>query len=216
MVIYRSFYDAIIDLPEQNQLEVWNAIHSFGFDGIEPELKGLSKTMFTLIRPQIEANNRKAEIGKANGEKGGKFGKLGGRPPKEKPANNPQETPIEGFEITPKKPANVNDNVNVNVNDNKNNNGNSQLGFVRPTAWWTSATKQSFSEKVFKEFQNLYPKAFLQKFIDYYSQEHVNGGISINHEMKFSLESKLRDWYNDPKTKERYPQSTIKRNKPLL
>ena len=88
--------------------------------------------------------------------------------------------------------------------------------FKKHTAWWTSATKESFSQKVFDEFSQHYPKAFLQKFIDFYSQEHISGGIHINHEMKFSLESKLRDWYNDPKTKERYPQSTIKRNKPLL
>jgi len=101
--------------------------------------------------------------------------------------------------------------------DNTSSTSSSPSGAkANPTAWWTSATKESFSEKVYSEFENLYPKAFLQKFIDYYSQEHVNGGISINHEMKFSLESKLRDWYNDPKTKERYPQSTIKRNKPLL
>lgn len=124
MVIYRSFYDAIIDLPEQNQIEVWNAIFLFGFDGVEQNLTGVSKMLFTLIKPQLEANNRKAEIGKANGEKGAKFGKLGGRPQKEKPANNPQETPIEGFEITPTKPANVNDNVNINANANSNVNEN--------------------------------------------------------------------------------------------
>lgn len=144
-------------------------------------------------------------------------GKKGGRPPKEKNPNETQNNP--------------NDNPKPNPNDNPkessspspspsfsslNSKGDNAPVFKKHIAWWTSATKESFSEKVLNEFQNLYPKAFLQKFIDYYSQQHVNGGISINHEMKFSLESKLRDWYSDPKTRERYPQSTIKRNKPLL
>lgn len=120
MVIYYSFYEAILDLPPKNQLEVFNAICKFGFTEEEPELTGISNTVFKLIRPQLEANNRKAAIGIANGSKGADYGHLGGRPAKEKPPRNPQETPIGGLAETPKKPSNVND--NNNDNDNVNNN----------------------------------------------------------------------------------------------
>jgi len=78
--------------------------------------------------------------------------------------------------------------------------------FSRSSAWWVSATKESFSEKVNSTYSNVYPKPFLQTFIDYYCQEHINGGIHLNHEMKFDIESKLRKWYSDPKTREQFPQ----------
>jgi len=65
--------------------------------------------MFSLIKPQLEANYKRF----LNGKKGADFGKLGGRPktPK-KPLDNPK--------LTPNVNVNVNDNVNVNANANVN------------------------------------------------------------------------------------------------
>lgn len=209
MVIYRSFYDAIIDLPEQNQIEVWNAIFLFGFDGVEQNLTGISKMLFTLIKPQLEANNRKAEIGKANGEKGAKFGKLGGRPAKEKPANNPQETPIEGLQITPTKPPNVNDNVNENKNVNENDNVLVQIPPPQKneTAWWKKATRQDIEKKI-EPYINSYPASFITEFVDYYSLPNEDGGININQLRSFEIESHLRKWWSDPKTKTKHTTNT--------
>lgn len=63
MVIYRSFYDAIKELPEKNQLEILKQIFEFGLDGIESELDGLSKTIWILIKPNLQANRTKWESG---------------------------------------------------------------------------------------------------------------------------------------------------------
>jgi hypothetical protein len=63
MILYRSFYEAIIELPEANQLEIMKAIFEYGFDGVEPNLSGLSKTIWILIKPNLEANRRKWENG---------------------------------------------------------------------------------------------------------------------------------------------------------
>jgi hypothetical protein len=63
MILYRSFYEAIIELPESNQLEIMKAIFEYGFDGVEPKLSGLSKTIWILIKPNLEANRRKWENG---------------------------------------------------------------------------------------------------------------------------------------------------------
>jgi len=63
MVIYRSFYDAIKELPEKNQLEILKQIYEFGLDGIESELTGISKTIWILIKPNLEANRTKWESG---------------------------------------------------------------------------------------------------------------------------------------------------------
>ncbi len=63
MVFYRSFFDAIKELPERNQVEVLKAICEFGFDGIEPEISGISKTVWILIKPNLQANRKKWESG---------------------------------------------------------------------------------------------------------------------------------------------------------
>ena len=64
MVIYRSFYEAIRELPKENQAEVWEAVFELGFNFNELELKGLSKTIFTLIKPIIESNIKRYISGK--------------------------------------------------------------------------------------------------------------------------------------------------------
>jgi hypothetical protein len=63
MVFYRSFFDAIKELPERNQVEVLKAICEFGFDGIEPDITGISKTVWILIRPNLQSNRKKWESG---------------------------------------------------------------------------------------------------------------------------------------------------------
>lgn len=113
-IIYRSFYEAIMDLPKENQADLWQAIFEFALDFKEPELSGINKTVFTLIRPQLEANNKKYKTGVEHGHKGARHGKKGGRPKNEKPSNNPQET------LTKPSNENVKEKENVNENDNVN------------------------------------------------------------------------------------------------
>lgn len=67
-IFYRSFYEAINDLPEQEQFTLYKAIADFSFTLQEPKLEGVCSTIFKLIKPQVEANNRKY----INGKKGAK------------------------------------------------------------------------------------------------------------------------------------------------
>lgn len=68
-VMYRSFYDAVSELDDTDRLAVLDAICQYALDGIEPEQKGTVSGMFKLIRPQIDANNKRYE----NGRRGGKL-----------------------------------------------------------------------------------------------------------------------------------------------
>lgn len=97
-IFYRSFYEALKELPENNQLEVYQAISIYALNQEETELQGVSKAIFNLIKPQLDANYRKYENGKQNKSK---------VKAKDKQRESKSET-------------NVNDNVNVNVNDNDN------------------------------------------------------------------------------------------------
>ncbi len=112
MIIYRSFVEAIKCLPEGEREPLLMAVLEYGIDGTEPELDGAYSAMFTLMKPQIDANNKRYENGKK-----------GGRPAAhEKPNDNQAETetkPSDNQNETKPEP-NVNDNVNVNVNANDN------------------------------------------------------------------------------------------------
>jgi hypothetical protein len=98
MIIYRSFYEAIKELPKENQAEVWSAVYELGLNGKRINLDGLNKTIFTLIAPQLEANYKKY---------------LNGIKPKQKQTESKTEA-------KPKqKVSKTEANVNVNVNDNE-------------------------------------------------------------------------------------------------
>ena len=66
-IFYRSFFESIEEIPEEFQLEVYKAIAEYVLNDKNIELKGTSKAIFSLIKPQLDANNRKYE----NGKKGG-------------------------------------------------------------------------------------------------------------------------------------------------
>lgn len=71
-VFYKSFYDAINELTNEEQLTMYKAITKYAIEGELDELSGVCKVVFTLVKPQIDANNKKFTDGKK-----------GGRPPKD-------------------------------------------------------------------------------------------------------------------------------------
>jgi len=58
-IFYRSFYESVKVLPEENQLEIYNAIMEFALNQNEIEISNLSKAIFILIKPQLEANYKR-------------------------------------------------------------------------------------------------------------------------------------------------------------
>ena len=106
-IFYRSFYEAIKELPLENQALIYDAIFSYALDFTEKDLTGICKTVFTLIKPQIDANNKRFE----NGTK-----------PKTKQKES--KTEAKDKQDLSKTEANNNKNNNKKVNNNKNNNLN--------------------------------------------------------------------------------------------
>ena len=105
-VFYRSFFESIRDLPRDIQGEVLTAIIEYGLYGETTENpKPIAGAILTLVKPQIDANNKRYN----NGLKGAEHGIKGGRPKKE----NPTETPRKPQE-NPTETPNVNDN-NKNI-----------------------------------------------------------------------------------------------------
>lgn len=112
-IFYRSFFETITKISKKDRLQLVEAICDYALNDIEPgNLSGTCDAVFTLLKPQLDANTRKYE----NGLKGGR--------PK-KPNNNLNRN------LTETKPKrNDNDNVNDNVNDNDNGNDKTSPSFI--------------------------------------------------------------------------------------
>lgn len=128
IVFYKSFFDAIETQPAEIQAEIYHMAFNYTFNGIEPngeECSSVALALFMLMRPQIDANNKKYE----NGKKGGRT--------KTEPNDNQTVTkskPKANQTVTKTEPKSekaepnvecimLNDNVecnNVNDNDNVN------------------------------------------------------------------------------------------------
>lgn len=125
-VFYESFYLAISELSATQQGKIFQAICRYALYEEEPELKGASAAVFKLVKPQIDANNRRYE----NGKKGAEHGIKGGRPknPKEtpnKPLTNPNETP--NVHVTVPATVNVPVTDTATTTDNAVSGGGSRL-----------------------------------------------------------------------------------------
>ena len=58
---YRSYYDALKELPAEEFRAIVLAVCAYALDGEEPELSGVSRSIFTLIRPTLEVGRSRAE-----------------------------------------------------------------------------------------------------------------------------------------------------------
>lgn len=105
-IFYRSFYEAISELSKENQADTYDAIMQYALNQKEIELTGISKAIFSLVKPQLDANYKKYENGKQKKSK--------------------KEAKVKQNES--KAETNVNDNENVNVNENVNDNDNDNVG----------------------------------------------------------------------------------------
>lgn len=101
-IFYKSFYEAICETDTETQVELYDAICRKALYNEDVNLSGTAKILYTLIKPQIEANSKRY----SDGQKGG-------RPKKETTGFEEEKTT--GFEN--EKP---NNNENVNENDNVN------------------------------------------------------------------------------------------------
>lgn len=118
-VFYRSFYEALQNVPKKHRAEVYEAVFAYAFDARQPSLTGVSRALWELIRPQLDASQKRYE----NARKGAEYGKMGGRP-KKKEEN---KKPLKGYEnktLNDNDNSNVNDNDNYNLNENENENVN--------------------------------------------------------------------------------------------
>lgn len=192
LVFYRSFYEAVKDLPAEEFKEAVSAIMEYGLNDEEQTPSGAAKVFLIMAKPLIDANNKKHE----NGKKGAEFGKLGGRPKKEtpiKPQENPKETPIK-----PQENPNRTPNVNVDVNENIKESEEKKPRFYPPTL-------EELKKYIADNKYNVDP----ERFIDYYT---ANGWTVGKNRMK-DWKAAVRNWDRSQKSGGRMRQESTAKTK---
>ena len=171
-VFYRSFYEGIKELPRDIQGEVLTAIMEYGLNGATTEnQKPITKAMFALIKPQLDANNQRFE----NGKKGGR------------PKANCNQTETE---TKPKQNRNkTKPEPNVNVNDNVND-----ISFLSKKKQKSDAGRKKFTIPTPEEVQAYCDERkngiLGQQFCDFYSAK----GWKIGKEPMKDWKAAVRTW----------------------
>lgn len=167
-IFYRSFQDAIDACSQEDQLTIYKAIANYALDRKEPELSGVAKVCWVLIKPQLDANWKRYD----NGCKGGDYGSKGGAPKGNRNAYKGKTTPNN----------NVND--NVNLNDNKNDKDIIE----------TKVSTKRFTKPTLEEIKNYIAEnsytVDAERFLDYYES---NGWRVGKNPMK-NWKAAVRSW----------------------
>ena len=110
-IFYASFDEALRELPDKSRLKIYDAIADYALRGIiRNDFKGIEKAVYSLIIPQLQANNNRYE----NGCKGGRPKKTETKP---MVFENENQNETNGG-VSKKTKTKPNENENVNVNDN--------------------------------------------------------------------------------------------------
>lgn len=113
MIFYRSFYESVSGLSPVIKAELYDAIFEYGLNFKEIEFTNeISKALFTLIKPQLDANIKRFENGK-------------------KPKIKQSKSKTEAKDKQNKSKVEANNNVNVNNNDNNIPELNEFLDYAR-------------------------------------------------------------------------------------
>ena len=197
-VFYRSFYEGIKELPRDIQGEVLTAIMEYGLNGVTTEnQKQITKAMFALIKPQLDANNQRFE----NGKKGGRpKANCNQTETETKPKQNQNKT-------KPEPNVNVNDNVNdisflekkkqksdVAVSDLENENSESPLETLQVPKEQSGGGRKKFTIPTPEEVQAYCDERkngiLGQQFCDFYSSK----GWKIGKEPMKDWKAAVRTW----------------------
>ena len=182
-VFYETFESVIEELPEEMQLKFYKYITQYGLHGVEPEVTGIEKAIWTQIQFAIDQaqNRRKRAI--ENGNKGGRPYKTITQNNQTITQNNPDITQ-NNRSITQAKP---NNNLNVNVNANVNDNVNANVKSKGTSCEVPSSKSSRFIPPTLAEVEaycfTRNNSVNAQQFIDFYSSKNWYVG-----------KNKMTDW----------------------
>lgn len=188
-VFYRSWLEAVKNLPREIQGEVLTAIIEYGLDGVTTgSLKPITSAMLAMVKPQIDANNKRLE----NGLKGG-------RPRKNKEESEPNNNQT----ITKEKPNNNQTITKRNQTEPKEKDKVKDIQKETTTnvvAKKDAAKAATLSRK--EEFYNslipyveMYGKDMVRDFFDYWSEMNKSETkMRFEQQPTWEISKRLSTW----------------------
>lgn len=194
-VFYRSFKESISNLSDKEKLIMYEAITDFALDMKEPTLTGFPQSLFTLIRPVLEANLKRWR----NGCKGGEFGKYGGAPKGNKNAVK-EKQPLNNGKTTPNKDKDVDKDKEENIKrESEKEKSEFSLSRTRKAhadcdeglrKWF----EQGNAPYIFKNFEHLVTSEELSRLKEKYSGSLISETI-LAIENRADLRKKYKNLY---------------------
>lgn len=198
-VFYKSFADAISEIPREYQLRAYEVIISYALTGDLPDESEpwAVRAIFQVCKANIDANNKRY----VDGHKGGR--------PK-KPVVSESKT--SGFEnenqwfqnSKPNDNDNVTDNDNVNANDTDTDTDNDNANDIKTLSDSVRPSQQSAADKINYQYiiDNLNGKTGKHYRVTDKTRSliraRIRDGFTESDFLKV-IDNKVRSWANDPK-----------------
>ena len=194
VVFYRSFYEAVKNLPPEEFKESMQAILDYSFDGKPPDAQGsIAHTVFTLVKPQIDANIQRYENGKKGGRKSNP--NQDGIKPEPNSSQTVTETEPNPNQDGTKPEPNVNVNVNVNDKDKNNMSGSEDGAPTHPEDKSADGAFLDESSEVVDYLNQAAGTAFRKTSKD--TKKHIrarfNDGYTLE-DFKTVIDHKVTEW----------------------
>ena len=189
-VTYRSFYEAVKSLDYETIGKVYVAINEYALDHNEVECEGIIKTIFTLIKPQLEASFQKA----ISGSKGGKVSKS----QSSEELEDKEERNISTLEANPKqnesKTKANNKQTLSKAEANSKQNGSKQEANSKQTASNANANVNANVNVVKKKKNIKKEKSIAEQIEDYTQNEELKEGLNAFVEARSKTKKPLTEY----------------------
>ncbi len=188
-IFYRSMFESIKELPKDIQAELYNAIFEYSLDFIEPDLSGLSMTIWRLIRPVLEKGNTNY---------------INGIKPKSKQSISEIEANVKRNESD----------IEAYKDKDKDKDENKDIDIVKSAKAQSFKTynRNDLIEQM-KPLIEKYGKDTCNAFYSYWSEPLANGKMRLTNEKAWDTNRRLTSW----KQREKQPNTNfVKQPQPVF
>lgn len=192
-VFYRSWFEAVKNLPREMQGEVLTAIIEYGLNGeTTGSLKPITSAMLAMVKPQIDANNKRME----NGSKGGRPCKATSAEEQscnqvvteQEPNNNQTKT-------KPKPNNNQTEPKEKDKEEDKEKENSTSVESKKDAAKAATLLRKGTFYQTLVPYVGQYTKEMIRSFFDYWSELN-RSGTKMRYELEktWELSKRLATW----------------------
>lgn len=188
-VFYRSWFEAVKNLPREMQGEVLTAIIEYGLNGeTTGSLKPITSAMLAMVKPQIDANNKRME----NGSKGGRPCKATSA---EEQSCNQVVTEQEPKETKPKPNNNQTEPKEKDKEEDKDKENSTSVESKKDAAKAATLLRKETFYQILVPYVGQYTKEMIRSFFDYWSELN-RSGTKMRYELEktWELSKRLATW----------------------